>query len=142
MSIWFRPYKLEDIQWMLKENMCETIGIEVTELTDDSLKGRMPVDRRTVQPMNILHGGASVALAESLGSIASNLIVDNSKYACVGLDINANHLRPASSGFVYAEAKAVHIGKKTHVWSIEIKNEKGQMVCISRLTMAVIEVAS
>jgi 1,4-dihydroxy-2-naphthoyl-CoA hydrolase len=140
MSIWFRPYKIEDLQWMLKENMCERIGIEITELTDNSIIGRMPVDERTVQPMKILHGGASVALAESLGSIASNLIVDNSKYACVGLDINANHLRPASSGYVHAEAKPIHIGKKTHVWSIEIKNEKGQMVCISRLTMAVIDV--
>lgn len=138
MSIWFRPYKLEDLQWMLKENMCETIGIEITELTENSIKGRMPVDHRTVQPMKILHGGASVALAESLGSIASNLIVDNSKFACVGLDINANHLRPASSGYVYAEAKVIHIGKKTHVWSIEIKNEKEQLVCISRLTMAVV----
>ncbi|MDQ3049159.1 MAG: hotdog fold thioesterase [Bacteroidota bacterium] len=140
MSIWFKEYKIEDLQWMLKGNMCEAIGIEITELTDDSIKGRMPVDHRTVQPMNILHGGASVALAESLGSIASNLIIDNSQYACVGLDINANHLRPASSGYVYAEAKAIHIGKKTHVWSIEIKNEAGKMVCISRLTMAVIQI--
>jgi 1,4-dihydroxy-2-naphthoyl-CoA hydrolase len=141
MAIWFKPYKPEDLQWMLKDNMCEAIGIEITELTEDSIKGKMPVDNRTVQPMKILHGGASVALAESLGSIGSNLIIDNSIYACVGLDINANHLRPASSGYVYAEAKPIHIGKKTHVWSIEIKNEKGQMVCISRLTMAVIEIA-
>jgi len=141
MSIWFKPYKLEDMQWMLKDNMCEAIGIEITELTDNSIKGRMPVDNRTVQPMKILHGGASVALAESLGSVGSNLIVDNSKYVCVGLDINANHLRPASSGFVFAEAKPVHIGKKTHVWTIEITDDKGKLVCISRLTMAVIEVA-
>lgn len=141
MSIWFKPYKLEDMQWMMKDNMCEAIGIEITELTEDSIKGKMPVDNRTVQPMKILHGGASVALAESLGSIGSNLIVDNSKYACVGLDINANHLRPAHSGYVYGEAKPIHIGKKTHVWSIEIKDEKGKMVCISRLTMAVIEVS-
>jgi len=139
MSIWFKEYRLEDIQWMLKENMCEAIGIEITELTPEAIKGRMPVDHRTVQPMKILHGGASVALAESLGSIGSNLIVDNSKYACVGLDINANHLRPASSGYVYAEAKPIHIGKKTHVWSIEIKDEKNKLVCISRLTMAVIQ---
>ena len=142
MTIWFKPYTINDIQWMLKDNMCEAIGIEITELTSDSIKGTMPVDHRTVQPMKILHGGASVALAETLGSIASNLIVDNSRFACVGLDINANHLRPASSGYVTGEAKAIHIGKKTHVWSIEIKNEKGQMVCISRLTMAVIEVTS
>jgi 1,4-dihydroxy-2-naphthoyl-CoA hydrolase len=140
MSIWFRPYKLEDLQWMLKGNMCEAIGIEIIELTDNSIKGKMPVDHRTVQPMKILHGGASLALAESLGSIGSNLMVDTEKFACVGLDINANHLRPASSGFVYAEAKPIHVGKKTHVWSIEIKNEKGQMVCVSRLTMAVIEI--
>ncbi len=138
MSIWFKPYTLNDIQWMLKDNMCETIGIEVTELTADSIKGKMPVDNRTVQPMKILHGGASVALAETLGSVASNLIVDPAKFNCVGLDINANHIRPASSGFVFAEAKAIHIGKKTHVWSIEIKNEQGKLVCISRLTMAVI----
>lgn len=140
MSIWFREYQLQDIQWMLKDNMCEAIGIEITELTPNSIKGKMPVDNRTVQPMKILHGGASVALAETLGSIASNLIVDNSKFACVGLDINANHLRPASNGFVFAEAKPIHVGKKTHVWSIEIENEQGKMVCISRLTMAVIEI--
>jgi len=141
MSIWFKDYTLENIQWMLKDNMCETIGIEITELTSESIKGKMPVDHRTVQPMKILHGGASVALAESLGSIASNLIVDPSKYACVGLDINANHLRPASSGYVYAEAKPIHIGKKTHVWSIEIKDEKNKLVCISRLTMAVVQIS-
>ena len=140
MNIWFKPYTLADIQWMLKDNMCETIGIEITEITSDSVKGKMPVDHRTVQPMKILHGGASVALAESLGSVASNLIIDASKYVCVGLDINANHLRPVSSGYVFGEAKPIHIGKKTHVWSIEIKNEQGKLVCISRLTMAVVEI--
>ncbi|MFY9309726.1 MAG: hotdog fold thioesterase [Bacteroidia bacterium] len=140
MSIWFKPYTANDIQFMLKNNMCEAIGIEITEVTPGSVKGRMPVDHRTVQPAGILHGGASVALAETLGSVASNLIVDHSKYICVGLDINANHIRPASSGFVYAEATPIHIGKKTHVWSIEIKNEAGKLVCISRLTMAVVEI--
>ncbi len=137
-SIWFKPYTANDIQFMLKNNICETIGIEITEITPDSVKGRMPVDHRTVQPAGILHGGASVTLAETLGSIASNLIIDNSKYICVGLDINANHIRPASNGFVYGEASPIHIGKKTHVWSIEIKNESGKLVCISRLTMAVV----
>lgn len=140
MSIWFKPYTASDIQFMLKNNMCETIGIEVTEITPNSVKGRMPVDHRTTQPAGILHGGASVALAETLGSVASNLIVDHSKYICVGLDINANHIRPAISGFVYAEASPIHIGKKTHVWTIEIKNEAGKLVCISRLTMAVVEI--
>ncbi len=139
MSIWFKPYILKDIQWMQNGNMCEAIGIEITEITTDSVKGKMPVDHRTVQPMKILHGGASVALAETLGSVASNLIVDITKYACVGLDINANHIRPARSGFVYGEAKAIHLGKKTHIWSIEIKNEENKLVCISRITMAIIE---
>jgi 1,4-dihydroxy-2-naphthoyl-CoA hydrolase len=138
MALWFKPYTLSDIQWMDKDTMVETLGIEITEIANDSIKGRMPVDKRTFQPQKILHGGASVALAETLGSIASNLIVDNTKYVCVGLDINANHLRPAKSGFVYGEAKPIHIGKKTHVWSIEIKTEEGKMVCISRLTMAVV----
>ncbi len=139
MSIWFKPYTVDIIQPTLKNNMGETIGIEITEITSGSLKGRMPVDHRTIQPAGILHGGASVALAETLGSIASNLIIDTGKFICVGLDINANHLRPATNGFVYAEASPIHIGKKTHVWSIEIKNEEGKMVCISRLTMAIIE---
>ena len=139
MSIWFKEYVLSDIQSTLKNNMCETIGIEIVELTPNSIIGKMPIDHRTVQPMGILHGGASVALAESLGSIASNLIIDPEKSICVGLDINANHLRPASSGYVYAEATPIHIGKKTHVWSIEIKNETGKLVCISRLTMAIID---
>lgn len=140
MSIWFKPYTVIDIQGLLKNNMAESLGIEITEITPDSVKGKMPVDHRTKQSMNILHGGASAALAETLGSIASNLMVDTTKYSCVGLDINANHLRPVSSGFVFAEAKPIHIGKKTQVWSIEIKNEQGKLVCISRLTMAVIEI--
>jgi 1,4-dihydroxy-2-naphthoyl-CoA hydrolase len=142
MSIWFKDYQLNDIAWMSKNTMVEAIGIEITEIATDSLKGRMPVDHRTVQPMKILHGGASVALAETLGSIAAGLVVDPSKYVCVGLDINANHLRPASNGFVYGEAKPIHIGKKTHVWSIEIKNEEGKIVCISRITMSVLEMSS
>lgn len=139
MSIWFKPYILEDIKWTIKNTLAENIGIELTELGPDSLKCRMAISNRTVQSMGILHGGASAALAETLGSIASNLIVDYNKYVCVGLDINANHLRSVSKGFVYAEAKPIHIGRKTHVWGIEITNEEGKMVCISRLTMAVLD---
>lgn len=137
--IWFKKYELKDIAWMSKDTILETIGIEITELTDNSIKGKMPVDKRTRQPAGILHGGASVVLAESLGSIASNLIIDNTKYYCVGLDVNANHIRPADKGYVYGAATPIHIGKKTHVWSIEIKNEEDKLVCISRLTMAVVE---
>ena len=138
MSIWFKSYTLADLQWMLKENMCEAIGIEITELTETSIKGKMPVDHRTVQPMKILHGGASVALAESLGSIGSNLIVDTSKYVCVGLDINANHLRGVRAGWVTGTARPLHLGRSTQVWEIRIENDEGALMCISRLTMAVV----
>jgi 1,4-dihydroxy-2-naphthoyl-CoA hydrolase len=137
--IWFANYSLNDILPLTKNNMVEHLGIEIIEIGSDFLKGKMPVDHRTVQPMNILHGGASVALAETLGSIAAVLTVDASKYSCVGMEINANHLRPVSSGFVYAIARPVHLGKKSQVWSIDIVNEEGKMVCISRITMAVID---
>ncbi|MBK6643780.1 MAG: hotdog fold thioesterase [Bacteroidia bacterium] len=137
--IWFANYSLTDILPLTKNNMVEHLGIEITEIGSDFLKGKMPVDHRTVQPMNILHGGASVALAETLGSIAAVLTVDASKYSCVGMEINANHIRPVSSGYVYATARPVHLGKKSQVWSIEIVNEEGKMVCISRITMAVID---
>jgi 1,4-dihydroxy-2-naphthoyl-CoA hydrolase len=137
--IWFANYTLTDILPLTKNNMVEHLGIEIIEIGSDFLKGKMPVDHRTVQPMNILHGGASVALAETLGSIAAVLTVDASKYSCVGMEINANHLRPVSSGYVYATARPVHVGKKSQVWSIDIVNEEGKMVCISRITMAVIE---
>lgn len=140
MSIWFKKLADSELNSSLKNTIMEVLGIQFTERTADSLKGKMPVDKRTFQPYKILHGGASVVLAESLGSFAANLVVDPSKYVCVGLEINANHLRPASSGFVYGEAKPIHIGKKTHVWNIEIKNEEDKMVCISRITLSVLPV--
>jgi 1,4-dihydroxy-2-naphthoyl-CoA hydrolase len=140
MKIWFKDYSIDQAGFLTKNNMLEHLAIEITELGDDFIKGKMPVDHRTVQPMNILHGGASVALAESLGSIGAYLTVDPSKYHCVGMEINANHLRPVSSGYVYATAKSIHRGKKSQVWGIEIVNEEGKLVCISRITMAVIEI--
>jgi 1,4-dihydroxy-2-naphthoyl-CoA hydrolase len=115
------------------------LGIELIELGKNYLKGKMPVDSRTKQPTGVLHGGASVAFAESLGSIAGNLVVDMNLFTCVGLEINANHLRPVSEGFVYGIASPLHLGRKTQVWTIEIQNEEGKLVCISRLTLAVIE---
>jgi 1,4-dihydroxy-2-naphthoyl-CoA hydrolase len=139
-QIWFQDYTLDQISFLSKNNMLEHIGIEITELGADYIKARMPVDHRTVQPMNILHGGASVALAESLGSIGAYLTVDINRYHCVGMEINANHLRPVHSGeVVYAVAKPIHIGKKSQVWSIEITNAENKLVCISRITMAVID---
>ncbi len=139
MSIWFKPNTLLQIQQRGIGTMVEHIGITITEIGEDFLKGTMPVDYRTIQPMGILHGGASVALAETLGSLAANLVVDNEKNYCVGLDINANHIRSANTGsIVTGIAKPIHIGSSTQVWSIEIINEEGKLICISRLTMAVL----
>jgi 1,4-dihydroxy-2-naphthoyl-CoA hydrolase len=138
MPIWFQPYTLEETRKRGDGTMVEHIGIVVTELGDDFLSGTMPVDHRTVQPMGILHGGASVALAETLGSLAASLVVDPQKHYCVGLDINANHIRAVRSGLVKGTVRPVHLGSSTQVWSIEIKNEEGQLVCLSRLTMAVL----
>lgn len=139
MSIWFKPYTVEEVQQRGKATMVEHIGIVVTELGENLLKGTMPVDHRTVQPMGILHGGASAALAETLGSLAANLVVDSNKKYCVGLDINANHIRAAKKGLVTGIAKPLHLGSSTQVWSIEIFDEENKLVCISRLTMAVLE---
>jgi 1,4-dihydroxy-2-naphthoyl-CoA hydrolase len=139
MIIWYRAYTLEEVQQRGIGTMVEHIGITITELGDDFLKGTMPVDHRTTQPMGILHGGASVALAETLGSIAANLVVDSEKKYCVGLDINANHIRAAKTGLVTGIAKPFHIGSSTQVWSIEITDEKNRLVCISRLTMAILD---
>lgn len=116
--------------------MVDHLGIEFLEVGDDYVKARMPVDRRTIQPFGLLHGGASVALAETLGSVAANLCVDREKKMCVGLEINANHLRPVTNGFVYGVARPVHVGDTTQVWEIRILNEQDKLVCISRLTLA------
>lgn len=139
MSIWFKPYTVNEVQQRGKATMVEHIGIVLTELGENFLKGTMPVDHRTVQPMGILHGGASAALAETLGSLAANLVVDSNKKYCVGLDINANHIRAAKKGLVTGIAKPLHLGSSTQVWSIEIFDEENKLVCISRLTMAVLE---
>ena len=139
MAIWFRNYKLEEVQQRGLGTMVDHIGIIITEVGPDFLKGTMPVDHRTVQPMQILHGGASVALAETLGSIAANLVVDSEKKYCVGLDINANHIRAAKKGLVTGIAKPLHLGSSTQVWNIEITDEENRLVCISRLTMAVLD---
>ncbi|MGZ3847040.1 MAG: hotdog fold thioesterase [Flavisolibacter sp.] len=139
MAIWYRQFSLEDLKGRGLGTMVEHLGITITEIGEDYLKGTMPVDHRTVQPMGILHGGASVALAETLGSLAANYVVDNQIKYCVGLDINANHIRAARKGLVTGVARPLHIGSSTQVWSIEITDEEDRLVCISRLTMAVLD---
>ena len=118
--------------------MAAHLGMEFTEVGDDYLVAKMPVDHRTMQPYKILHGGASVALAETLGSVASHLLVKDEKEQAVGLEINANHIRPVNKGYVYGTARPLHIGRKTHVWEIRIVDERDKLVCISRLTTAIV----
>lgn len=130
---------VEAINAMCKNTLTEHIGIEITEVGNDYLVGKMPVDHRTHQPMGLLHGGASVVLAETLGSIAATLTLDLSKQYAVGLEINANHIKGVRDGFVYGKASPIHVGKKTQVWEIRMTNEEGQITCISRITMAVID---
>ncbi|MDP4687773.1 MAG: hotdog fold thioesterase [Salibacteraceae bacterium] len=137
--IWFKPVDITQASQGSKNTLLETLDIQITEIGDNFLKGTMPVDHRTVQPYGILHGGASVSLAESLGSVAAYLTVDPEIYVTVGQEVNANHIRPVTSGRVTGIAKPVHIGRTSQVWSIEITNEAGKLVCISRLTMAVVE---
>lgn len=129
---------LQNLEDMGKGSMVEHLGIVFTAIGPDFITATMPVDERTKQPLGLLHGGASVVLAETLGSIAANCVVDNEKYYCVGLDINANHIRSVKSGYVTGTTKPVHVGKSTQVWEIIIKDEGEQLVCISRITMAVL----
>ncbi len=119
--------------------LAEQLGISFTVIGEDYLEATMPVDRRTHQPLGLLHGGASVALAETMGSVAATLCVDGTKQYCVGLEINANHIKSAREGFVTGVVKPVHVGRKTQVWEIRISNQIGELVCISRITMAVLD---
>jgi 1,4-dihydroxy-2-naphthoyl-CoA hydrolase len=138
MMIWRSLLTLEELNTGRAGTILEHIGVEFTQIGDDFVRGIMPVDGRTRQPYGLLHGGASVALAESLGSTGASMCIDAERYQCVGQEINANHVRPARSGHVTGTARPVHLGGRTHVWSIEITNEAGKLVCISRLTVAVI----
>ena len=137
MKIWHQPFTLEEINNRGKHTMVEHLAIEFTEIGNDFLVARMPVDHRTHQPLGIMNGGASCVLAESVGSAAGNYCVDPEKFYCVGLSINTNHLRPAQSGFVYARAKTVHLGRTTQVWNIEITDQKEKLISLTRLTLSV-----
>lgn len=138
MTIWFnKNLSLEDLLPMGKGSLGEHLGMEWVELGNDFLKMRMPVDARTRQPYGLLHGGASVALSETVGSVASALIVDHERFFCVGLEINANHLRAVREGYVTAVARPLHLGGQTHVWDVRIYDEKEKLICISRLTVAI-----
>lgn len=138
-AIWFKTYSLEEVNHIFKKYMTGFLQIRATEITDNTLIAEMPITDMVRQPFGILHGGASVVLAESVGSVASNLVVDSEHFAGVGMEINANHLKSVSQGKVYASCSALHIGKKSHVWDIKIRNQAETLICVSRLTVAIID---
>lgn len=138
MGIFRQNATIETLNKWSDNTLAGLLGIEITEIGEDFIVARMPVDERTRQPLGLLHGGASVALAETLGSIAATLCLDDSRF-CVGLEINANHIKSIRNGFVTGRTQPIHIGKQTHVWEIRITNESNELVCISRITMAVLE---
>jgi len=138
MAIWFGEVPLEAVQERNRGTLVEALGIELVARGDDFLTGRMPVDQRTHQPAHVLHGGASVALAETLASWVATFAVDREKHHCVGLEINANHVRSVASGWVTGTARPVHLGRSTQIWEVRIVDEQDRLVCISRITMAVL----
>ncbi len=142
MAIWFnKSLKFEDLKTLESDSMSQHLGMEWTALGDNFLKMKMPVNERTKQPYGLLHGGASCALAETIGSMASHLVIDNNKFICVGLEINANHVRSARQGYVTATVTPLHLGANTHVWDIKIHDEVEKLICISRLTVAILNKA-
>jgi len=142
MTIWTEPDWLDYANRKAKETLNASLGIVLTELGPDYVKGRMPVDERTRQPAGVLHGGASVAFAETLASWAGCFAVDRTRFHCVGMEINANHVRPATGDHVEGTAAPEMIGRRSHVWSVRIRDPQGKLVCVSRVTLAVLEVPS
>ncbi len=134
-----KDLSLENLNKMGQDTLVSNLGIVLTDFGPDFLEGRMPVDARTKQPMGLLHGGASVAMAETLGSIASTLVIDMEKQAPVGLEINANHIKSVREGHVLGRVSPIHVGKRTHVWHIEIRTESNELVSLARLTTSIIE---
>ena len=139
MTIWLKKPTPENLNDLCQNTMVDHLEIEFTEVGDDYLTARMPVNKHTHQPDGLLHGGASVALAETIGSVAANMVIDRSNKICVGLEVNANHTRGIRSGYVFGTARAIHLGNSTQIWEIKITDEKKHLVCISRLTMAVLK---
>lgn len=140
MKIWYEnmDITLAALTTFGKNTMVEHLGIEFTEVGDNFLIARMPVDHRTKQPLGIMHGGASCVLAETIGSMAANCCVDQKQFYCVGLDINTNHIRSIREGYVIGKAQPFHLGKSSQVWGIEIRNEQQQLISVNRLTMAIL----
>jgi 1,4-dihydroxy-2-naphthoyl-CoA hydrolase len=139
MSIWHGNPRIEDFAHHGRGTLVERLGIVITEIGADFVQGTMPCDERTIQPFRLLHGGASVALAETLGSIGAVLCIDSERLMCLGQEINANHLRAVSAGIVTGTARPFHIGRRSQVWGIEIRDERQRLTCVSRITLSVVE---
>jgi len=142
MAIWFTTPSIEGLNRFSDNTLISHIGIEFTEIGDDYISAGMPVDRRTHQPLGLLHGGASVALAETLASTGAYHCIDTRLYACVGLEINANHIRAIREGWVNGVGRPLHLGKTTQVWDVRIADSEGRLVCISRVTMAILSLGA
>jgi 1,4-dihydroxy-2-naphthoyl-CoA hydrolase len=139
MSIWFRQFTLDEVRKFQHDTMGEHLGVEIVDIGADYLEAKMPVDHRTMQPDRILHGGASVALAETLGSVGGTMCIDRARFQIVGQEINANHLRPATGGHVTGRARPIHLGRRSQVWNIDITDDRKRLICVSRLTIAILE---
>ena|SRR3990167_8591096 len=139
MAIWFRPITTQLLNDRSKNTMAEFLGITFTDIGDESLTATMPASDRTKQPLGIVHGGANVVLAETIASTAANLIIDIDTCYCVGLEINANHIRPVKEGIITAVTRPTHLGRTTQIWQIDIYNEAGKKTCVSRMTAAVVQ---
>ena len=137
-SIWKSPATLDELNALGANTAADFLGIRITEVGPDFLRGTLPVSERTVQPMGLIHGGINVVLAETLGSMAANMAVDTQKYFCVGQEINANHVRGVRTGGVTGTARVKYLGRTSQVWEIDIVDERGRLTCVSRLTMAVV----
>ncbi len=139
MSIWFKAFTPLDLNQRSENTLADFLGIQFIEVGEDTLTAIMPATARTKQPLGIVHGGANVVLAETIASTAANAVIDLSLYYCVGMEINANHIRPVSEGFVTGIARPIHLGRSTQVWQIDIYNEAKKMTCVSRMTAAVVK---
>jgi 1,4-dihydroxy-2-naphthoyl-CoA hydrolase len=138
MAIWFKEFSCEYLNQRGKNTLSDFLGIQFIEVGEDTLTATMPVNERTIQPIGILHGGANVVLAETIASTAANAVIDLETYYCVGLEINANHIRAVKDGMVKAVTRPIHIGRTTQVWHVDIYNELGKLTCVSRMTASVL----
>lgn len=138
MSIWFQPITIEQLNARGKNTLSDFLGIEFTHIGDDTITATMPATDRVKQPLGIVHGGANVVLAETLASTAANIVIDISRFYCVGLEINANHIRPVREGLITAITRPIHLGRTTQIWNIDLYNEEGKQTCVSRMTAAVV----